>query len=144
MSDENKAIARIVIERAWGNGEVDAANEFLSADCRPHDPAFSGLAPGAESFRRHIDICRKTIPDLSVSIDNFIAEHDDVVLHRNARDTQQTDFLGMASTRRSAAVSKLPYFAFITQKSLKAGPAGTSSRLYSNLPEQRFSRWRSV
>jgi steroid delta-isomerase-like uncharacterized protein len=105
MLDQNKDLARKYIEQCWNKGQMDAVDQLVSKDCRIHDPVFPSLSPGADSLKRHIQMCRTAFPDLKFTIDDIIAERDEVVVHWTARGTQQNPFLGVAPTHRAATVS---------------------------------------
>jgi steroid delta-isomerase-like uncharacterized protein len=105
MLDQNKEIARKYVEECWNQGKVDRLDQYVTKDCRYHDPVFPSLATGLDSIRQHINTCRSGFPDLRFTIDDMIAERDEVVAHWTARGTHQGTFLGVAPTKKSAQVS---------------------------------------
>ncbi len=105
MLDQNKEIARNYIEECWNQGKLDRLDQYITKDCRYHDPVFPSLSPGLDSIRQHINTCRSGFPDLRFTIDDVIAERDEVVVHWTARGTHQGTFLGMAPTKKMAHVS---------------------------------------
>jgi steroid delta-isomerase-like uncharacterized protein len=107
---DNKQIARRFMDECWNQGKLDSVREFVADDCRIHDPAFPTLTSGVENLMRHIGMCRAGFPDLTFSIDDTIAERDEVVLHWTARGTHKAPFLGMQPTNRNATVSGTSIF----------------------------------
>jgi steroid delta-isomerase-like uncharacterized protein len=107
---ENKEIARRFVEECWNQGKLDAVRELVSNDCRYHDPVFPSLTSRAENIKQHIGSCRSGFPDLTFSIDDMIAERNEVVLHWTCRGTHKAQFLGMAPTNRKATVSGTSIF----------------------------------
>ena len=105
MSDENKKIARKLMEECWNKGRVEMVDELMSTGCRFHDPVFPSLTSGAENFKQHIRTCRSAFPDLKVTIEDMIAERNEVVVHWTTHGTHRGPFLGMPATERSATVS---------------------------------------
>ena len=105
MSEENKKACRRLLEEAWNQGLLKAVDETVSSTCRLHDAAFPSLSPGADSYKRHIQMCRDAFPDLAFSVDDVITERDEVVIHWTARGTHRGKFLGADPTNRSAIVS---------------------------------------
>lgn len=105
MSEEIKKIARKLMEDAWNNGSIEVVDQVLSPKCRFHDPAFPSLTGGIEAYRKHIQTCRAAFPDLKFTIDDTIAENNEVVFHWTVRGTHRGDFLGMPPTGKKAAVS---------------------------------------
>jgi steroid delta-isomerase-like uncharacterized protein len=102
---ENKEIARRFIEECWNHGKLDAIAELVSKDCRYHDPAFPSLNSGAENIKQHISSCRSGFPDLTFTIDDQIAERNEVVVQWTAHGTHKAAFLGIAPTNRKATVT---------------------------------------
>ena len=103
--EENKQICRRLMEEAWTLGSLHTVDETVASDCRFHDPAFPSLAPGAESYKQHIHMCRGAFPDLSCSADDILAERNEVVIHWTVRGTHKGNFLGLEPTNRAVMVS---------------------------------------
>src|SRR5258708_7223901 len=85
--------------------KTERLDKYFAKDCRYRDPVFPSLAPGVDSLKRHITMCRSAFPDLRFSLDDTIAERDEVVVHWTANGTQEGPFLGVAATRKIATVS---------------------------------------
>jgi steroid delta-isomerase-like uncharacterized protein len=104
MVEQNKEIARRFYDECWNQGKVDRVDQYVAKDCRYHDPVFPALAPGVDSLKRHITMCRNAFPDLRFTLDDIIAERDEVVVHWTANGTQEGQFVGIAATRKTATV----------------------------------------
>jgi steroid delta-isomerase-like uncharacterized protein len=104
-AQDNKQIVRRVIEEAWNQGKTEVVSELVANNCRFHDEVFPHLNQGAENLRRHIESCRAGFPDLKFSIDDTIAERDEVVVHWTAKGTHKGQFLGMPPTNKKASVT---------------------------------------
>jgi steroid delta-isomerase-like uncharacterized protein len=117
--DQNKDLARRFYEECWNQGKVDRLDQYVSRDCRYHDPVFPSLAPGVDSLKNHINMCRKAFPDLRFSLDDMIAERDEVVVHWTAHGTQEGQFLGVPPTRKIASVSGTSIYRFKNQKTVE-------------------------
>ncbi len=105
MLEDNKDLVRRLYEECWNRGDLEQVDEMYTKDCKFHDAVFPSLSPGAESMRRHIQMCRTAFPDIKFRIDNVIAEKEEVVVHWTANGTQKAAFLGVPATNRSAEVS---------------------------------------
>ena len=57
-------------------------------------------------------MCRNAFPDLRFTVDDEIAERNEVVIHWTARGTHKAPFLGMAPTDRRATVSGTSIYRF--------------------------------
>lgn len=105
MSDENKKIARKLMDDGWSKGKVEVIDELMAPNCRFHDSVFPTLTSGAENYKQHIRACREGFPDLKFTIEDEIAERNEVVLHWKGHGTHRGTFLGMPATNKSATVS---------------------------------------
>jgi len=85
---------------AGTQGNLNAASEYLVDQVRFHDPAFPNLNAGVQNIKNHIEQCRRAFPDLKFTIDDTIAERNEVVLRWNFRGTHKGKFLGMQPTNR--------------------------------------------
>lgn len=110
MSAENKEIARRFMDECWSQGKLDPMQELVSDNCNFHDPVFPSLGAGVDNIKRHISTCRNGFPDLKFTIEDTIAERNEVVLHWTGRGTHKGQFLGMAPTDKKATVSGTSIF----------------------------------
>jgi steroid delta-isomerase-like uncharacterized protein len=113
---QNKEIVRRYYEECWNQGKVERAEQYIAKDCRYHDPAFPSMAPGVDSMKRHISMCRNAFPDLRFGLDDMIAERDEVVVHWTAHGTQEGQFLGISATRKIATVGGTSIYRIKNQK----------------------------
>jgi steroid delta-isomerase-like uncharacterized protein len=102
---ENKQIAQRFSDECWNQGKMDSIDELVASGCKLHDPIFPSLTSGADNLKRHIESCRIGFPDLKFSIDDTIAERNEVVHHWTTRGTHKGQFLGVAPTNRTATIS---------------------------------------
>jgi steroid delta-isomerase-like uncharacterized protein len=105
QTTDNRQIAQRFMDECWNQGNLEMVPELVSSGCTYHDPVFPSLTSGADNIRRHIESCKSGFPDLTFTIDDTIAERNEVVLHWTARGTHKAQFLGMAPTNRNATVS---------------------------------------
>jgi steroid delta-isomerase-like uncharacterized protein len=105
QTTDNRQIAQRFMEECWSQGKTEMVRELVSSGCTYHDPVFPSLTSGADNLERHIESCKSGFPDLTFTIDDTIAERNEVVLHWTARGTHKGQFLGMAPTNRTATVS---------------------------------------
>jgi steroid delta-isomerase-like uncharacterized protein len=101
----NNQVARRFIEECWNQGKLDSVRDLVSDNCRYHDPVFPSLSAGAENLKQHITTCRTAFPDLKFTIDDTIAERNEVVHHWTGKGTHKGQFLGMQPTNKHATVS---------------------------------------
>ena len=100
-----KQVARRYLEECWNQGKLDSLRELMADNCRHHDPVFPSLSGGTENIKQHITTCKAAFPDLKFTIDDTIAERNEVVHHWTGRGTHKGPFLGMQPTNKQATVS---------------------------------------
>jgi predicted ester cyclase len=98
MSEENKQKARRVLEEAFGQGNTSVIDEVLRSDFVCYDPnSETGEISGAD-LKGEIEYFRQAMPDLTFTVEDQIAEGDDVVTRWKASGTHQGEFFGVAGT----------------------------------------------
>ena len=102
--DENKQVVQRFVEECWNHGNLNKASELLADQVHFHDPVFPNLNRGIQSIKNHVEVCRKAFPDLKFTINDTIAERNEVVLHWTAHGTHKGQFLGMQPTNRKVAI----------------------------------------
>jgi steroid delta-isomerase-like uncharacterized protein len=102
--DVNKQVVQRFVDECWNHGNLNKVSEYLADQVRFHDPVFPNLGPGLQNIKNHIEICRKAFPDLKFTIDDTIAERNEVVLHWKAHGTHKGQFLGMQPTNQKFSV----------------------------------------
>jgi steroid delta-isomerase-like uncharacterized protein len=100
----NKQIVRRFVEECWNQQILNKASELLADQVRFHDPVFPNMNPGIQNIKHHIETCRKAFPDLKFTIDDTIAERNEVVVHWTAHGTHKGPFLGMEPTNRKVTI----------------------------------------
>ena len=104
-SDQNKQVVQTFVEECWNRGNLNKVSDLCTDQVRFHDPVFPNLNPGTQNVRNHIEGCRKAFPDIHFTIDDTIAERNEVVIHWTAQGTHKGPFLGMQPTNRKATVN---------------------------------------
>jgi steroid delta-isomerase-like uncharacterized protein len=107
---DNKQIVKRFMDECWSRGNLNTVMELVANNCRYHDPVFPSLTSGAENIKNHIQTCRNGFPDLMFTIDDTIAERDEVVVHWTANGTHKGQFLGMPPTNKKASVTGTSIF----------------------------------
>jgi steroid delta-isomerase-like uncharacterized protein len=103
-TDLNKQVVQRFVEECWNQGNLNKVSELLTDQVRFHDPVFPSLTPGIQNIKNHIEGCRRAFPDLKFTIEDTIAERNEVVLHWRASGTHKGQFLGMQPTQRKVTV----------------------------------------
>src|SRR3954452_7425157 len=104
MSDENKAAARAVMD-AFNSGDLDSLDDVVAADAVDHDQYNPFAAEGREGLKKSIAMYRQAFPDLTMTIEEQIAEGDKVVTRWTGTGTHQGELMGAAPTGKSSTVT---------------------------------------
>jgi steroid delta-isomerase-like uncharacterized protein len=104
-ADENKALVHRFIQECWNQGESASVPAVVAPDVHLHDSVFPLLPRGAQALRRHLDTCRRAFPDIHFTVNDTIAERNEVVVHWTCRGTHDGEFLGMPPTHKQAVIT---------------------------------------
>ena len=110
MSEENKAIVRRIYE-IISTGDFDRAEEIVDPDVPdnellPCDPPAKLIDTYKETFSE----AREAFSDVSVTVEDLVAEGDRVVARVTMRGTHQGDFQGLAPTGKLVQVRAIDMF----------------------------------
>ncbi len=103
-TDQNKAIARRLLEEVWNKGNLKALDENVAAGAPNHDPN-NQIAPGPEGLKQIASLYRSAIPDLRFNVEQELADGDYVVQRITASGTQKGDLPGIPATGKRATIS---------------------------------------
>jgi steroid delta-isomerase-like uncharacterized protein len=91
-TEDNKAATRRGFEEGWNQGKVDVFDELFASTFGYHDPALpNGL--NTQDYKQLVTAMRKAFPDLHMTIDDLIAEGDQVVVRLTLRGTHTGDLV---------------------------------------------------
>jgi steroid delta-isomerase-like uncharacterized protein len=110
MSEENKAIVRRVYEIV-STGDFERAAEIVDQDAPdnellPDDPP----ARLIDTFKETFSEAREGFPDLSITIEDVMAEGDRVAARVVMRGTHRGEFQGIAPTGKRVEVKAMDMF----------------------------------
>ena len=99
MSEENKANVRRFLEEGFGQGKTELVDEVLHSDFVCYDPnSETGEIRGADTIKGEIGYFRNAVPDRTYTVEDQVAEGDEVVTRYTASGTHQGEFFGVAGT----------------------------------------------
>jgi steroid delta-isomerase-like uncharacterized protein len=110
MTEENKAIARRVYEIV-STGAFERATEIVDQDAPdnellPNDPS----AKLIDTFKETFAEARKGFPDLSITVEDVMADSDRVAVRVTMRGTHRGAFQGIAPTGKRVEVRAIDMF----------------------------------
>ena len=83
-------------EETFGEGKTEVVDELLHSDFVCYDPnSESGEIRGADTIKGEIGYFRNAVPDLTYSVEDQVAEGDEVVSRYTVSGTHQGEFFGI-------------------------------------------------
>ena len=110
MTEQNKAIARRVYE-IISTGNFERAEEIVNPEAQDNE-----LLPGdppaklIDTFKETFSEAREGFPDLTVSVEDVMAEGDRVTARVTMRGTHRGEFQGIAPTGKRVEVRAIDMF----------------------------------
>ncbi|HIK16622.1 MAG TPA: ester cyclase [Leptolyngbyaceae cyanobacterium M33_DOE_097] len=102
--DRNKAVYRCYIQQVFNEGRVDLLDELLAPSYVYHE-APPGTSPGTEGIKQVVSMFRAAFPDLEITIDDQIAEGDQVCSRATTRGTHQGEIFGIPATGKAVTMT---------------------------------------
>jgi predicted ester cyclase len=90
-TEDNKAMARRLIEEGWNQGNLTVFDELCTPDYIYHDPV--SPVHTREDYKQLVAEGRRVYSDFHLTIEDLIAEGDKVVVRYKGRGTNTNDFV---------------------------------------------------
>ncbi len=118
-TESNKDINRRILEEGFNQGRLAVLDDLIAKDINDHSlentPALSGGVPntgsrsrqyssGLEGVKQFFTDFRRAFPDLHYTIEDVVAEGDEVVTRSYWEGTHQGEFMGIPPTGRHVRV----------------------------------------
>jgi len=107
-SQENKVIVRRFIDEIFVKGNADAATKLVTPDFTPH--SWPTVPPGVDALKQAIKRVHAALSDVSMKIEDMIAEEDKVAVRLTAHGKHQGDFMGLAASGKEYTISETHIF----------------------------------
>ena len=109
MSTElNKVVVRRFIDEVFVKCNVDAADDLATPDFTPH--SWPGVQPGVDNLKQGQQRVSAGLADISMKIEDMIAEGDKVAVRLTARARQDGEFMGLPPSGRDYTISETHVF----------------------------------
>ena len=95
--EDNKALLRRIPEEIWSKGDFAASDAVLAADFVNHNPAF-GHPPTRDGYKQTVAQFRAAFPDLSMTVEDVLAEGDRATVRFRVQGTQHGPFGAFPAT----------------------------------------------
>lgn len=107
-TEENKEIVRRFFEEGPSKGNLKIADELLSPDFSIHVPL--PASPGIEGINEVITACRAAFEHLNVTIEDMVAEGNNVAARFTARGIHKGNFMGLPATGKPITMTGIEIF----------------------------------
>lgn len=101
----NKEIIRRVVDGVWRDRNLAVVDELIAQDYVGHDPTQTEPIQGRDGFKQWVGMYHSAFEDATVTIDDQIAEGDQVVTRWTGRGTHTGELMGIAPTGKEVTVS---------------------------------------
>src|SRR4051812_40578547 len=96
-TDSNRSFVRKLVEEEWNKGNLEAVDQYVASDFVHHDPANPTIV-SREDYKQWIVATRTAFPDFHITIDDELAEGEQVVARWTVQGTHQGEFVGPMGT----------------------------------------------
>ena len=106
MSEQNKAAFRAIAEKVINTKTLDAADQYFGVEYVDH-AAPPGSPAGITGFKAFFGALTTAFPDLRYTVEDLIAEGEQVVGRMTVRGTMKGAFMGMLATGKLATWTEI-------------------------------------
>lgn len=111
--EENKQIARRMAEEVFSKGEMVVFEEIFADNYVMHNMPVPNIPGTKEGFRKLVLATRQAFPDVTVRVDDIVAEGDFAVFHDHVEATSMGDFLGVPPTGKRIAWTEIHFLRIV-------------------------------
>lgn len=119
-SEQNKAIVRKSFDELFSQGDLSVADDVFAADYVGHDPAMPQPIRGPAEFKRFVTMYRTAFPDLTLTVEDQLADGDRVVTRFTARGTNRGPLMGIPPTGRKVTITGISIDRMVDGKSAES------------------------
>lgn len=102
-TEQNKAVARQLVEEVFNGGNVGAIDNYLTPDFVEREELPPGMPGGRDGVKALTSMLHSAFPDFKARIDDLVAEGDRVVMRQTWSGTHQGEFMGIPATGRQVS-----------------------------------------
>lgn len=99
------ATARRFFDEVWTKGDFDLVDELFARDYVGHPSGPEETVRGPEGVKEYVGRLREGVPDLTVTVEDQVADGDKVATRWIAQGTHDGELFGIEPTGRTATVT---------------------------------------
>jgi steroid delta-isomerase-like uncharacterized protein len=127
-SEENRAIIHRIFEDVWTRGNVDVIDEVFATDYGgDKDITLEGTSRNAKA-KQLITMYRTAFPDAHFTIEDMVAEGEQVVVWWTVRGTHKEKYLNSAPTGQLNMITGVSVYLFVGGKIVDVWMLGAAIR----------------
>jgi steroid delta-isomerase-like uncharacterized protein len=107
--EENKTVIRRFLEEIFEGGNLELVDELIAPDYVLHDPSVPGEVEGPEAMKQYINMYRTAFPDTRFTVEDQIAEGDEVVTRWTGQGTNEGELMGIPPTGQQVTVTGITF-----------------------------------
>ena len=120
MSEQNKALSKRNFEEVWNQRKLNVIDELVASNFVMHEPSVpGGKVNGAQGYRRYVEIYLAAFPDAHFTIQDQIADGEEVATRWTASGTHKGDLMGIAPTGKRATATGISIDRFQNGKAVE-------------------------
>ena len=97
--------ARRFFDEIWSQGRFDLVDELVAPDYIGHPSGPEETVRGPERVREYVGRLRQGVPDLTITVEDQLADGDRVTTRWTALGTHDGELMGLDPTGRTATVT---------------------------------------
>ena len=107
--EENTAVIRRFLKDLFEGGNLDLVEELFATDYVLHDPVLPDEVRGPEGMKQYVSMYRAAYPDTHFTIEDQIAEGDEVVTRWTGEGTHEGELMGIPPTGARVTVTGIEF-----------------------------------
>lgn len=107
-NESTKAVVRRFIDEVFVAGRMEAVDELVAPDFVPH--SWPGTGPGPAELKRAMERVFAGLSDVSMTIEDMIAEGDRVAVRLTAHAVHTGEFMGMPASGKAYTIPEVHIF----------------------------------
>jgi steroid delta-isomerase-like uncharacterized protein len=135
MSEANRALAKRWMDEVWNQRREDTIDEMLMPNTLGHMEGAEIRGPA--EFRQVRDMLLSAFPDLSIVVEDTVAEGNQVVVRWVVSGTHAGDGLGFRATQRPVDFRGITWLRFANGKLIEGWDAWNQGALLQSLQPSR-------
>ena len=102
-AEQNKILVRRFVDEVQSRGNIDAIDELCAPEFVNHS-APPGVPSNCEGIKQVTAVFRRAFPDSYFTIEDMIAEGDEVATRKTFHGTHQGEFMGIPPTGQQVSI----------------------------------------